>query len=103
MDDLQSALQSLLDDPNELQQLAQTAAAMLGGEEQPQEEKQELPDLKSVMKLIRNGNQSETKKLVEALAPFLSPKRRSRLERAARIASLSSIAEIALGSDDGHG
>lgn len=103
MDDLQSALQSLLDDPDELQQLAQTAASMLGGADSAPQEEPEFPDLKTIMKRFKNGSQSETKQLVDALAPFLTPQRRARLERAARVASLSSLAELALGSDDGNG
>ena len=97
MDDLQSTLQALLDDPEELNKLAQTAASLLQGEEK--ESSPAAPDLSQIMKLIQGADQGESRKLIAALAPFLSENRRLRLERAAKIAHLSSIAELALGRE----
>lgn len=103
MDDLQATLQSLLNDPEELQQLTQAAASLLGGAaEEEQETEPKMPDLKQIFKMVGGGDTSETSKLIHALTPFLSAQRRTRLERAARIARLSSIAEFALGSEEEH-
>ena len=98
MDDLQATLQSLLDDPEELGKLAQTAASLFQNEDQ--EKNPEMPDLNRIMQMLRGANHSESQKLIGALAPFLSDDRRARLERASRIAHLSSIAELALGREE---
>ncbi|MBQ9044755.1 MAG: hypothetical protein IJ112_02260 [Oscillospiraceae bacterium] len=103
MDDLQATLQALLDDPSELEQLAQTAASLLGGGDDAAQAEAQMPDLKQMLEMMRSGRASESKKLISALSPYLSAQRRARLERAARIASFSSLAELALGGEEEHG
>ena len=97
MDDIQSTLQALLDDPEQLNQLAQTAASILQSDEK--DTAPALPDLSQLMKMLQGSDHSGSQKLISALAPFLSENRRTRLERASKIAHLSSIAEIALGRE----
>ena len=101
MDDLQSVLKSLLDDPEELEKLAKTASSFLQNDvpEQPSS----FPDLNQLKTLMQKMDTGETQSLVRALSPFLSDARRRRLERASRIAQLTSIAELTLGRDDHHG
>lgn len=102
MDDLQSALQSLLDNPQELEQLAQTANALLGGSES-EVKNPDAPDLQAMLQLLRSDSGGNTRQLLKALSPFLSEKRRARLERASKIAKLSSLAEFAFGSEIADG
>ena len=101
MDDLQATLQALLDDPSELEQLAQTAASLLGGGDDAAQAEAQMPDLKQMLEMMRSDR--ESKKLISALSPYLSAQRRARLERAARIACFSSLAELALGGEEEHG
>lgn len=101
MDDLQATLQSLLDHPDELGKLAQTAASMLQDNEE--DESGGLPDMNQLISMFKSSTQSGTQNLIHALAPFLSDARRSRLERASRVAHLSSLAELALGREEDRG
>ena len=101
MDDLQSVLKSLLDDPQELEKLAQTASSFLQSD--VPDSPPAFPDLNQVKAIMQKMDTGETQSLVRALSPFLSDARRKRLERASRIAQLSSIAELTLGREDGHG
>ena len=101
MDDLQATLQSLLDNPDELGKLAQTAASLFQDNES--EEASGLPDMDQLANMIKQMNSGGTNKLIDALAPFLSEERRSRLARASRIAHMSSLAELALGREEDRG
>lgn len=100
MDDLQSALQQLLADPQQLAELASMASALglhppEGGpppQPPPKPEKPEEPK--------QPGNQprppmppgDRREKLLMALRPFLKPERQEKLDRALRIAQLTQLA-----------
>lgn len=100
MDDLQSALQQLLADPQQLAELASMASALglhppEGGpppQPPPKPEKPEEPK--------QPGNQprppmppgDRREKLLLALRPFLKPERQEKLDRALRIAQLTQLA-----------
>ena len=102
MDDLQSTLESLLQNPKELEQLAQTAAAMLQGdtnEEQTDKSDQPFFDLQTLMKSLNGESNDRSQQLLTALRPYLSDNRRARLDRASKIARLSKFAEFAFGSE----
>ena len=102
MDDLQATLQSLLNNPAELEQLAQTANSLLGGGGS-EEKAPEIPNIQTMLQSLGKDAGGDTQKLLNALRPFLSEQRRARLERASKIAKLSSLAEFAFGSDSADG
>ena len=81
MDDLQSALQQLLADPQQLAELASMASA-LGLHPPPRPEGPRPP--------MPPGDRRE--KLLMALRPFLKPERQEKLDRALRIAQLTQLA-----------
>ena len=99
MDDLQSALESLLNNPEELEQLAQTASAMLQGGDAEGSSGPSLSDLQSFMKTLKSDAGNPSQQLLTALRPYLSESRQARLDHAAKIARLSRFAEFAFGSE----
>ena len=105
MDDLQSALQQLLTDPQQLAELASMASALglhppEGGPppqpppKPPEPEDQKRPDApprpEGPRPPMPPGDRRE--KLLMALRPFLKPERQEKLDRALRIAQLTQLA-----------
>ena len=105
MDDLQSALQQLLADPQQLAELASMASALglhppEGGPppqpppkpEKPEEPKQpgNQPRPEQPRPPMPPGDRRE--KLLMALRPFLKPERQEKLDRALRIVQMTQLA-----------
>ena len=105
MDDLQSALQQLLADPQQLAELPSMASALWlhppeGGPppqpppKPPEPEDQKRPDApprpEGPRPPMPPGDRRE--KLLMALRPFLKPERQEKLDRALRIAQLTQLA-----------
>ena len=111
MSDFEDKLNQLLNDPKEMERFAGFAKSLMGGGEPGPEEKR-VPDfdpglLKRISGLIGGGagKNSKDAKLLEAMRPYLSEKRRSKMDRAMKIARLAGLAELAAGEfggdDDG--
>ena len=114
MDDLQSKLNTILGDPQMMQQIMAMAQAMgqQNTEPSPQPEpsppKLEMPAfsampdpamLQRVASLTRQaGVDKNQQALLKALSPYLSRERIGKLERAMRAAKIAGIAAAALGS-----
>ena len=105
MNELEDKLNALLNDPGEMERFASFAKSIMGGAEQ---EKTSEPDIDpGLIKRIggilggSDAKSSNDKKLLEAMKPYLSEKRRSKMDRALKIARLASIAATAaeLGGD----
>ena len=99
MDELQSQLSSLLENPAELERLTQMASQLLGGGEASEPEptpSAPMPDLGGLLARFRASGSSDTQKLLAALRPFLAPKRQEKLSRAMRVARLASVAQVAM-------
>ena len=109
MGDFEDKLNQLLNDPKEMERFAGFAKSLMGGDEPATEEK--APDfdpglLKKISGLMSGGRGSKDTKLLEAMRPYLSEKRRSKMDRAMKIARLAGLAELAageLGGDDDGG
>ena len=96
MSDWQEQLNTILSDPDAMAQIASLAQSL--GAASPQEAKQPDPVnpvdpelLGRLMPLIRQLNRSESGEaaaFLRALRPFLSEKRRDKVERAAQLARL---------------
>ena len=108
MSDFEDKLNQLLNDPKEMERFAGFAKSLMGGDEPATEEK--APDfdpglLKKISGLMDGGRNSKDTKLLEAMRPYLSEKRRSKMDRAMKIARLAGLAELAAGEfggdDDG--
>ena len=106
MEELTAQLRGLLDSPGELQRLAQTAQALLGGEGAAEDKGTTDAGAGAVLpapgSLLPAGNGPGGKAaLIEALAPYLSEARRSRLRRAASLARAARLAETLLAQQNG--
>ena len=109
MSDFEDKLNQLLNDPKEMERFAGFAKSLMGGDEPATEEK--APDfdpglLKKISGLMGSrGRNGKDTKLLEAMRPYLSEKRRSKMDRAMKIARLAGLAELAAGAfggdDDG--
>lgn len=98
MDDFGDKLNAILNDPAALSRIGELAKSVMGGEAKRGEPEPELdPGLISrVMGLLkRNGVKSEERALLEAMKPFLSERRREKMDKAMKLARLAGLAGIA--------
>lgn len=95
MSDFEEQISQILGDPAQMGRIAELAKSLMGGEE---EAAPEAPPagLASILQSVMGGGKDETGALLEAMKPWLSEKRRGRLERAVRIARMAKLAEAAL-------
>lgn len=100
MNEFEDKLNSLLNDPKQMESFASFAKSIMGGEA-PIAMNQE-PDIdpalvKKIGVMMSRGDKlsDNEKRLLEAMKPYLSEKRRSKMDRAMKIARLASIAQIA--------
>ncbi len=103
MDQLEAALGKLLENPNAMAQVMSLAQSLGGlAPQEPTKETQELKlPIQGLDKLFSQlGNDGKHAALFRALGPFLSPKRREKLDRAMQLARLSSLASLALQQTD---
>lgn len=108
MDELEEKLNSVLNNPSELEKISKIASAIMGGGDKPEPPPQE-PDidmgmLKQMLSGLRGngGKKSESRDLLEAMKPFLAEKRRRKIDKAMKLARLASLAEIAVGGFGGE-
>lgn len=108
MNEFEDKLNALLNDPGQMERFASFAKSVMGGSAPP-DTAPEAPDIdmgmiKRVSALLSGAEakSSKDKRLLEAMRPYLSEKRRGKMDRAMKIARLASIASIAaeeLGGD----
>lgn len=112
MDQMEDKLNSILGNPQMMQQIMSMAQALGAGSPEPPREDPPPPpkpsapmglDVGTIQKLIGIARQSGIDKnqqaLLKALAPYLSRERIAKLEKAMRAAKLAALASTALGSD----
>lgn len=110
MSDFEDKLNKLLNDPKEMERFAGFAKSLMSGgdDSAPQEPDIDPSMLKKLSGMLSGsgGGSGRDKRLLEAMRPFLSEKRRSKMDRAMKIARIAGIAELAagqLGDDDNGG
>ena len=101
MDDLERQLNSILSDPKQMEQIAGLARSLMGDGAQgsPSPEPGPGPDaalLGRIASLMQSGGEGREQALLKAMAPFLSEKRRGKLDNALRLAKLARIARLAM-------
>ena len=116
MGDFEDKLNSLLNDPKQMEQITAMAKSLMGGGEMPSERSKEQEHkneglfgnldpgaLGRLSAMIGGaGQRDERRALLEAMKPYLSPQRQEKLERAMKLAKMIGMAEIAfetLGGD----
>jgi hypothetical protein len=109
MDDLGEKLSAVLNDPEQMKAIADMAKSFMSGgalgESEPEPEAQStsslfdpgmIQKLASFMKGSSKRNDKQV--LLEAMKPYLSEKRRNKVDKAMRLAKLATFAEVALAS-----
>ena len=113
MDAMEEKLQSILGNPQMMQQIMSMAQAMGQSQEPPTEEKKpdppppaamsNLPDAAMLQKMFGIAKQSGIDKnqqaLLKALGPYLTNERIRKLEKAMRSAKIASLASTVLSSN----
>lgn len=111
MSEFEDRLNSLLSDPDQMEKITAMAKSLMGSSAQPKEELPMTPHkpaglfegidpamLSGLTKALGSGGVSDEKRaLLQAMQPYLSPKRREKLQRAMELARMISMAEIAFG------
>lgn len=106
MSEFEDRVNSLLNDPAQMEKITALAKSLMGGEAGAAPEQSggdsSGPDSGMLLRLSRlmkagdsqNGNRQA---LLEAMKPYLSEKRRAKMDRAIRMARLAKMAQLAMG------
>lgn len=105
MDDLNSALGSILNDSSSMEKIKQLAAGLMQNEKPPEKandnplgsimnDAQSMSQILKVMSALNNSGTDRRSELLLALKPHLSPERAARVDRAVKILRLLSIAPL---------
>lgn len=104
MADWQEQLNTILSDPDAMAQIAALAQSLGGaGGEEPKPEPEGAFDAEALGRLARQLNRSESGEaaaFLRALRPYLSEKRRDKVERAAQLARLIHLGKTFLLSQE---
>lgn len=109
MDELESRINSVLGDPQQLEQiskLAQSIMAGAGSGESTESAQQDMPDaamIKRIMRLMSADGEKDRgeRSILEAMSPYLSEKRRGKMDKALKIAKLMRLAKLAMEESEG--
>ena len=105
MDELSSRINSVLGDPEQMEKITRLAQSFMAGtgnnDAPPKTDAAAMPEaelLNRVMRLMRTSGEKEKgeRAMLEAISPYLSEKRRGKMEKALRIAKLVRMARIAM-------
>ena len=98
MDDLERQLNSILSDPKQMEQIAGLARSIMGdgAQSSPLEPGPDTALLGRIASLMQSGGEGREQALLKAMAPYLSEKRRGKLDNALRLAKLARIARLAM-------
>ena len=111
MDELESRINSVLGDPEQMAKITQLAQSFMAGtgngSASPKPDADSLPDtdmINRIAHLMSLGGEKERgkKAMLEAISPYLSDKRRGKMEKALRIAKLVRIARLAIEESEGN-
>lgn len=110
MSDWEEQLNSILNDPAQMSRIADMARTLMGGEGPPAAEAAEAAPTESalpaglgeMLRSLNGGEKSDKQALLEAMKPWLSEKRRAKMDRALRLARMARLAELAMGEGERH-
>ena len=111
MSELEDQLNSILSDPAQMEKIAGMARTLMGGGAAdapppgapPAEPGLDAGLLQKLGRALRAGGAESGREraLLEAMRPYLSEKRRGRMDRALQLAKLARVARFALGETGG--
>lgn len=100
MSELEDRINSVLNDPGQMEQISKLAQSLMGGAgtESVGTDTGLLGKLGSLIPQTGGGDKQA---LLNAMKPYLSEKRRQKLERAVKLAALAKVARLALSDTEG--
>ena len=103
MSELEEQLNSILSDPDQMEKIAGLARSLMGSAPQgpPEGPGPDASLLQKMSRLMQSGGEGREQVLLKAMAPYLSEKRRGKLDRALQLARLARIARLAIGETGG--
>lgn len=117
MSEFEDRVNSILNDPAQMDKITKIAQSLMGGQEGEPEERvgdnpfaslfgadgEEMAALGRISRALGAQNPADKEKtaLLEAMKPYLSEKRRSKMNKAMKIARLTRIARAAMGESGG--
>jgi len=102
MDHWEEQLGSILGDPQQMGKIADLARTLMGGGETNSAPAPPMPELGKLAALLNGPAEGgrDVRALLEAMKPWLSEKRRAKLDRAVKLARMAKLAGIALGEGE---
>jgi len=104
LDGLEEQLNSILSDPEQMEKLAGLARSLMGGADAARAETPPAGEpgldpglLQRLGRMMQGGDTGREQALLKAMEPYLSEKRRGKLNRAMKLARLARIARMAMG------
>lgn len=105
MGELEERINSILNDPGQLQQITRLARSFMGEGESggeagkpaaPAAPEDMLKGMSGFLRTMQGSGQSNCGRLLEAMKPYLNPKRREKMDRAMKLAQMARLAELAM-------
>ena len=113
MGEFEDKVNRILSDPDQMDKIANLAKSLMGGDSEESTGRQEAPSsffggeglgldaamLGKISRLLQSGagQNREKEALFAAMKPYLSEKRRAKMDKAIKIAGLARLARIAMG------
>lgn len=111
MGELEDKLNSILGDPAQMEKIAGLAKSLMGGGGGPAQDSASASPfgelgldpglLQKLGRAMNTGEDGREKALLAAMKPYLSEKRRGKMDRALKLAKLARIARLAMGESGG--
>lgn len=109
MSEFEDKLNSVLGDPAQMEKIADLAKKLMGGDggtetaaPRPQGDLELDPGLIKRIGRLMNGGGDDKQRLLQAMEPYLSEKRRVKMDKALKIARLARIVRV-MGEESGDG
>lgn len=102
MSELEDRINSVLNDPEQMEKITRLAKNIMGDAE-PAGNGLDPAMLSRLSSALSGGGGGKSAAVLEALKPYLSEKRRGKVDRAIRLARLAGIARLAMNEDGGAG
>ena len=107
MSELEDKINSVLGDPNQMEMISRLAKNLMGESAPPSSP--EPPGgidpemLGRIGRLMQTDSGGKSGAVLEAMKPYLSEKRRGKVDRAIKLTRIARIARLAMGENGGEG